>query len=371
MTGSRILFRADSSTDIGSGHVMRCLTLATALRNRGAFCRFVCRDLNGNISTKIRAAGFDLDLLPAPAGVFTAAVEDPKHAAWAGVSWHTDAHETAAVMTQAPVDWIVLDHYGFDARWTQGLGVLNARKMVIDDLADRPLDADVVLDQGIERVPSDYGDLVEARCLVLAGPRFALTKPEFAARRDEALRRREGSARDRLLISLGGYDTEDFTGSILRLIAQAPQQRFAHIDVVVGLAAPHRDRLAEVCRAMPVSTTLHVDTPEMPSLMVAADIAIGGAGMTAIERCVLGLPAAIVIQAENQISQAQNLTKRGAAAIYDVRAANSALELEALFSRIQSPEVYVQMSAAASTICDGQGLARVVTQIDGIQRAGG
>ena len=143
-----ILIRVDSSNAIGSGHVMRCLTLADALREKGCTCQFVCRNHPGNLSDLIREKGYTVSLLKLLEFQFEAY---PQHAAWVGADWQTDARQTAALIsTQEPLpDWLVVDHYGLDARWETSLRPAVGRIFVIDDLADRPHDCDCLLDQNL------------------------------------------------------------------------------------------------------------------------------------------------------------------------------------------------------------------------------
>src|SRR5688572_29117437 len=108
----RVAIRADASSVMGTGHVRRCLSLAEALRQAGAHVEFITRALGIDSAAKIQSAGFPVHLLSAPAG----SVQDsnPPHADWAGVSWQQDAEDTIRALRKA--DWVVVDHYAFDAR---------------------------------------------------------------------------------------------------------------------------------------------------------------------------------------------------------------------------------------------------------------
>lgn len=213
----RVLFRTDASVTMGIGHVMRCLTLADALRASGAECRFVTRDLPGHLAAVIAQRGFAVSLLPAPSGPVP--VDPPAHAAWAGVSWQQDLADTLSVLPQA--DWLVVDHYALDARWQQGLRDRVGRIMVIDDLADRPHAAALLLDQNLGREAADYDGLLPETCHRLTGPRFALLRPEFAALREAVLARRQTPRLAHLLITMGGMDAIDATSNVLRALKLA------------------------------------------------------------------------------------------------------------------------------------------------------
>jgi len=143
-----ILIRVDSSNAIGSGHVMRCLTLADSLREKGCNCQFVCRNHPGNLSALIQEKGYRVTLLPLQEFQVEAY---PHHADWVGADWQIDAKETGSLIAtlETPPAWLVIDHYGLDARWETSLRPAVGRIFVIDDLADRTHDCDCLLDQNL------------------------------------------------------------------------------------------------------------------------------------------------------------------------------------------------------------------------------
>ncbi len=153
ITAMRVVFRADASLNIGSGHVMRCLTLANALRESGASCFFVCREHPGNLLELIREQGFEAIGLPLPK---TFESLHGKHsssrltyAGWLGDSWQRDAEQTLAALNGELADWLVVDHYALDSAWEESLRPACRRLLVIDDLADRDHRCDLLLDQNL------------------------------------------------------------------------------------------------------------------------------------------------------------------------------------------------------------------------------
>lgn len=345
-----VAFRADASLAIGSGHVMRCLTLADAL---GRSCHFICRDLPGNAAALIAARGHVVHLLPV-ADDFVAAPGDTAHAAWAGTGWARDAVETREVLAGLGADLLVLDHYAFDARWQAA--VAPRRLMVIDDLADRPHRADILLDQNLGRHARDYDDLLAESCFRLVGPGFALLRPEFARHREESLARRRAPVLSRLLIAMGGVDKDDVTGAVLTVLAALPLPPGLRIDVVMGASAPHVRSVQARAAAMPVPTAVLVDVRDMAGLMLKADLAIGAAGGTAWERCCLGLPSLMLVLADNQRDAAAALDRAGAAVLLgEADGAAWARRLADVWGHLNLAE----LSAAAAAICDGGGAMRV------------
>ncbi len=288
----KVVFRTDASLQIGIGHVMRCLTLADALRASGAECSFICREHPGNLLEQIRQRGYAVLGLPAssadpiPRDLEEAA--ESNHSSWLGSDWATDAAQTRVGAGETAIDWLIVDHYAIDARWEQALRPICRKLMVIDDLADRPHDCDLLLDQNLGRDVSDYRKLVPDDCTVLVGPRYALLRPEFAALRDYSMRRRAIPQLKHLLITMGGVDQADATGLALEALKDCQLPGGSHITVVMGPHAPWLERVQLLAAQMPLSTDVKVNVHNMAQLMADSDLAIGAAGSTSWERCCLG-----------------------------------------------------------------------------------
>ncbi len=357
-----VLFRVDASTQMGTGHVYRCLTLAGALQAAGYRCHFVCRALPGHLAAFITAQQYEVTLLPSRSVPVDPAERQP-YQQWLGAPWHTDADQTLSVIQRVlggSVDLLVVDHYGLDARWHQVLRPAAGRILVLDDLADRPLDADWVLDQTHGRAPSDYHRwLSRSDTRILAGACYALLRPEFAQWRGTALRRRQAAVETpRLLITLGGADPENLSARLLASLVQAFDHGTLSVDLVIGASNPHSASLRECVAAMPFETRLHVATPKMAELMVEADLAIGAAGTTSWERCVLGLPTLTLCLADNQREVLANLAQAGAIQSLPLEAVSSP---EGLKHAIETGLAQRHsMTEAAARITDGLGIKRVM-----------
>ncbi len=344
------------------GHIMRCLTLAQELRRRGAVCHFVTRAHQGHPADLIAHMGFDLSLLSAPDG--PAPASPPVHAAWAGLPWEQDLAETRAVIAKA--DWLIVDHYAFDARWQKGLSDRVGRIMVIDDLADRPHAADVLLDQNLGREAGDYDELVPAQCRRLIGPRFALLRPEFVQARDTSLARRATPALRQILISMGGTDAGNATGQVLDVLDGLDLAGDVAVTIVMGSNAPFLDTVRQQVEKLSFNATVRTDARDMAQLMTKADLAIGAAGGTAWERCCLGLPTLMLVLAENQRPGAQALHNAGAAMLLG-DTGNDVWKAQ-LAGFLQNGDILAAldgMSRKASLIADGRGCDRVAAEIFG------
>jgi UDP-2,4-diacetamido-2,4,6-trideoxy-beta-L-altropyranose hydrolase len=361
----KIVFRTDASLQIGTGHVMRCLTLADALMASGAQCRFICREHPGSLIEQIRGRGFAVFALASersfdsPCPMRDAPGErDTTHSAWLGADWESDAAQTTAGAGETEVDWLIVDHYALDARWEQALRPACRKLMVIDDLADRPHDCDLLLDQNLGRDAHDYIQLVPEDCTILAGPRYALLRPEFAALRDYSLRRRAIPQVKHLLIAMGGVDQADATSQVLEAWKGCSLPEDARITVVMGPHAPWVERVRLLASQMPKPTEVKADVQNMAQLMADSDLAIGAAGSTAWERCCLGLPSLIVVLADNQRKGAAALEQSGSAKVLGGRETMSRT-LRSMLSLLAATNELRELSQTSSSITDGQGASRV------------
>ena len=337
----RLLFRADASHRIGSGHVMRCLALAEAIRQHASEIRFVCRQLEGELHSLIEAKGFRCSLLPAGGPTL-----DPVN----------DARQTAAL--SEALDWLVVDHYEIDRRWERTMRPACERLMVIDDLVDRPHDCDVLLDQTYGRREDEYDALTPDDCRVLAGTQFALLRPEFAANRPSALARRAASEGiGHVLVSMGGYDPGNRTLDVLETLATTTYAGRLTVTVVRGARTPDSDGSLHSFASHFQKLTIRQRVDNMAELMAASDIAIGAGGTTSWERCCMGLPSLVCIMADNQRNVARQLEAAGAISVWESRS-----ELKQQLDMYEgNPALHRSAIAAAADVCDGLGLERVVS----------
>jgi len=361
----RLAFRVDASIVIGTGHVVRCLSLARALQAQGAEVAFVMRNLPGNMISQVAAEGFKVLDLPTPEAVFDPAAATD-HVVWAGVPAARDAVETAAALAGTVWDWLIVDHYAFGREWEVAARPPTARLMVIDDLADRAHECDLLLDQNLGRLGRDYDALVPDGAERVIGSRFALLRPDFAALRDSAFveRKARGGTLRRILIAMGGVDLPDTTGLLLGTLALMPLARGTSITVVMGGGAPALPRIHALVASMPVPCEVLVDIPDMAARMAEADLAIGGAGGTALERCCLGLPSAVVVLAGNQRRAAEQLADHGVAiCLGEIGTDDIAVSLRRHWLALSAPDTLLSMTAACEAVTDGRGTERLVAAL--------
>jgi UDP-2,4-diacetamido-2,4,6-trideoxy-beta-L-altropyranose hydrolase len=358
----RVAFRADASLDIGTGHVMRCLTLADALRERGAECIFLSRDHSANLHEVVETRGHSILSLGGIDDEASQGSSPIGYAHWLGVDLQRDIDDTRSKLAGLHMDWLVVDHYALDMQWEESMRPFCSRIMAIDDLADRNHSADFLLDQNFGAVASHYESKVPKKCVLMLGPYYALLRQEFAKLRNQSLFRRSEGNLNRLLITMGGVDREDVTSAVLDALALCDFSEAFLVTIVMGATAPWRDKVMAKVEKLPFPAIVLENAHNMGELMCDADLAIGGAGSTAWERCCLGLPSLQVVLAENQRRIANALSHAGAAC--SLERSNLAVDLVQMMESLAHDHMrLVRMSAAAAKVTDGQGAERVVQHI--------
>jgi UDP-2,4-diacetamido-2,4,6-trideoxy-beta-L-altropyranose hydrolase len=361
----RIVFRTDASLQIGSGHVMRCLTLADELRLRGADVEFVCREHHGNLIDFIEGKGYPVIRLPLLKVGDGANPEDLTHAEWLGAQWDQDAVDTRNAFGEVKVDWLIVDHYAIDHRWESTLVPQVRNIMVIDDLADRPHDCDILLDQNLyENMEVRYNNLVPDDCIRLLGPRFALLRPEFCAAR-KTLRQRNGKV-GRVLVFFGGVDPTNETRKVLESLTKITARSF-EVSVVVGSENPHKEQIQNFC-ANYDGFHYHCQVQNMAELMAEADLAFGAGGGAAWERCALGLPSIVTVIADNQKELAAFGARTGLfIKLGEYSDISNDTIISALRLALNSPETLQHYSQNCLDTVDAKGTERVVNLLSPVQ----
>ena len=358
----KVAIRADASVDIGTGHVMRCLTLARALQENAAQVEFICRDLPGHMAELIQREGFTVQLLPVDVdkqGRRSPALAESLSHQWLTVSAEQDVKQTREILLrQDHWDWLVVDHYGIDEFWEQQQRDIVDKIMVIDDLADRRHDCDILLDQNhYADMETRYLGKVPKHCKQLLGSRYMLLRQEFLQQRKK-LKRSAGRVK-RIMVFFGGVDYKNETAKALAAL-QTLNITDISIDVVIGTSNPHRENLAALCEDFD-NAVLHVQVNNMAELMAHADLCIGGGGTATWERCSLGLPALAWAIAENQQKLLADSATAGLVYVPDSGQPGKeeiSLHLQAL---LQNSRLRQHMSVSGLEAVDCQGVRRVAS----------
>ena len=302
----KVVFRVDSSSQIGSGHLMRCLTLAQRLvKEKNADVLFVMRDLDGNLINLIEDKKYRVVVL-------TKSKKDENlkgYAEWLTVTQEHDAQETIDVVSQEIVDLLIVDSYAIDITWERIIRPYVKKIMVIDDLANRKHDCDILLDQNFyENKDIRYDGLVPVNCKLFLGPQYAILREEFYEVR-KRLKKRDGDIRN-ILVFFGGVDLTNETKKTLEAIIKLGREDI-NINVIVGQGNPHKEEIKRICDGFSYMQYF-CQVNNIAEFMNEADLSIGAGGTTIWERCFLGLPSIVIAVAENQIVGCKDLDEYGA-----------------------------------------------------------
>lgn len=352
----RVITRVDASSQIGTGHVMRCLQLAAILSEQGAKCEFVCREHEGHLMDHILSRGYEVHALTKPS-INVSFTSELAHASWLGVGWQTDAAQTRQSLGSERLDWLIVDHYALDYRWESALRPSCKRIIAIDDLADRQHDCDLLLDQNYGSSAERYQGLVPTNCIQCHGPEYALLKPVYAERRAHLLAS-NGQLRRVLIYFGGGADVANLTCLAVQAF-QAPELVPVELDIVIGASYAHRSALEELV-ALRSKATIHRQLPDLADLMAMADLAIGAGGATTWERCCMGLPTVVISVAENQrpVCEALSVDKYIDYLGHFDRV-TSELIRDRVLSLLKKPDLLRNLSERGMRLVDGSGISRL------------
>ncbi|WP_431811457.1 UDP-2,4-diacetamido-2,4,6-trideoxy-beta-L-altropyranose hydrolase [Lysinibacillus sp. FW12] len=293
--------RVDASVEIGIGHVMRCLTLAHRLKKTEKYVAFICRDAEGQCIRLIEQQGFEVFILPNSEGSLWNFVSD---------YWKKDAQDTISILKKYNVERLIIDHYSIDIKWEKLVRPFVNEIMVIDDLANRKHDCDILLDQNFYLdMDTRYDGLVPSSAKMLLGPSHALLRDEFIEAKKH-IKPFNGRV-ERLFIFFGGSDPTNETEKVLLAIKSTIEQYKLVVDVVVGNSNPNKLKIKQLCDEIE-NTHYHCQVNNIAELMAQADLAIGGGGATTWERIFLQLPTIVIAVAENQVEIAEAIHIKGA-----------------------------------------------------------
>ena len=363
MKANNFVFRVDSSIDIGSGHLMRCLTLAKGLREEGAICSFICRELDGNLNHLVSLEEFFLEELPPPVedSIHTGKKE-LAHSDWLVVDWKIDAQETSNILSLLNPDWLVVDHYALWEDWEKNIYNNDFKIMVIDDLADRNHYCNLLLDQNLGSNSLLYEDLVPEESKKFFGPKYALLRPEFYDNRLPSLKRREEGNLRNILINFGGGDSQNYIPSILRALLDIELPQEVIISIILGGIGQVTDEHKLLISQFRNEIKIYGMVNNMSEFLLETDLAIGAAGSSSWERCCLGVPSIVFSLSYNQNKIAEQLSDTGAAVYLEKHDLDNK-KFSLLLNKLMKGKKLKEISDRASNICDGRGLDRIINEL--------
>ena len=357
-----IAFRVDSSIQIGIGHVIRCLSLADQIKNKASNILFVTSSLDGSIEQFISEKGYKVILLPSNYEKNSFQSNEFEE-----FDWLQDSKTTKEAIEDKKLDWLIIDHYGIDYRWHKIIAKSTKKIMVIDDLANRKLHCDVLLDQTYGRMLEDYNQFVDKETEMLLGANYALLRPEFSNLRIPALNKRKKiESISNVLISIGGMDYKNITQKVLDVFLLVEWKKNIEVNIVLNSQAPNRKSIKSFLKNIKSNHkfNLLINPDNMADLMFEADLAVGSSGTSTWERCTMGLPTIAICVADNQKFISKKLHKDG---VHIALSLSDDEEIPYLFSELcrvnEHPEHLKDLSNKSLKICQAKGAILVALKI--------
>jgi UDP-2,4-diacetamido-2,4,6-trideoxy-beta-L-altropyranose hydrolase len=344
------MIRADASVQMGYGHVMRCLTLADELRDRGASVEFICRENPGGLSEFIeKKRGFFVHKLP----IKKDSIKDN--------DWNMEAKQISEVLKGKNefIDWLIIDHYEVESKCERKLRPLVKKILVIDDLANREHHCDLLLDQNFYLTKNRYEGKVPKECILLLGPNYALLRKEFTTERKK-LKKRDVDIK-RVLVFFGGSDPTNETSKVLDEIENKDFSSLT-FDIIVGQNNPELERIKSKISQLN-NVSIHEQVNNMAYLMSKADFSIGAGGSVHWERCCMGLPSVVVTTASNQVETTEALAEKE---IIDYLGECSRIDyydLLSILKQMNTVKHYRALSVNGMNLVDGLGVNRLVEHV--------
>ena len=310
-----IVFRCDASLKIGSGHVRRCINLATAFSKKKVRIIFVMREGEDDLLNLVKKKFEIIKLKKLKKDIYF-----PKYTfKWLGCSQKEDSQEFIKAINNFGVhriDWIIADNYDIGIEWemfvSKELKLLNrsnnTRFLIIDDLANRKHNADILIDHNLitKRKVDNYKKLLNKNCIKLIGPDYALLGEEYKIIKKNIASRREVK---RILVYFGAVDPYEVTYKTF-LALQNLNFKNIKVDIVLSKKDPHFEEI-KIISNQEENIFLYEKVESMAFLISKADLAIGAGGISALERGCLGLPSIVISTAENQNEGAHALFTQG------------------------------------------------------------
>jgi UDP-2,4-diacetamido-2,4,6-trideoxy-beta-L-altropyranose hydrolase len=360
----QIAVRVDASIQTGTGHVMRCRTLANALCAEGASVRFVSRHMPDSVRSLLERQGHEVVTLGGASSLRECA-DDLAHSSWLGVTQAQDARETLQALADRRWDWVIVDHYALDARWENSVRRIASRIMAIDDLADRQHECEVLLDQNlVANFESRYQGRTPRDCALLLGPRFALLDRSYGDLHSQVAPR---TAVKRILIFFGGSDQLNLTGRALQAVLSL-QRPEIEVDVVMSLNSSTSREIAAIA-AQHAGIRCHSGLPSLAALFAAADLSIGSLGATSWERLCLGVPTLAILMAFNQNEVAAALHEAGLAICMGAAESVTVDSITEHLGRVLAMDDFTAWSARCMEVCDGRGTQRAMQALQACANA--
>lgn len=357
-----VAFRVDASEFIGSGHVMRCITLALEFcKQVNAQIHFITREHVGHLNEFILSSGFVLHSMPSGKKKSEASNEcTNQHESWLDATWEEDCEATKNILLSINCNLLIIDHYAIDNRWESCLkdsytGIL----CVLDDLADRNHDAHFLVDYTLGRKESHYVNLVDQNCKLLMGLSFAILRQEFLSK--AVIKNTVSSDKINILVSMGGVDQNNFTLKVIKLVQDIRSIKRIKLNIIVGSSYKQFDELELFLSNQKFEYELKKNTNNMVGYMNSSDFAISSIGTTTWELFSQGVPSILIPIANNQLAHAKQIHMNSLGYVIFENFENNLRKFVHKF--INDPISRRELSHRTTKLVDGQGAQRVVLEL--------
>jgi len=342
-----IFFRVDSSLDIGIGHLYRCISLANEFQKRSHRCIFLSQHIHPLAESKNKNKAFDTKVLPSNPLVSS---ED--------INKEISFIRKLCKNTQHNI--IIIDSYRIDCRWEKAASDFADLIVVIDDIANRYHFADFIIDHNNGRQRSDYAKLNIKNGEVLLGPKYAILNTAFKNLRNKAIARNRIPVRN-VLINFGGSNLASFTKNFISELKKFLEFQKYNITVLTSQELAFQEDFIDICNSQGIAILFDLTQPELASLYIESDFCIGAGGVSALERCLFGLPSALFCIAKNQIRGSLELQRAECAQVIDSK--ERELGLIEILKLLSDHKRLRLISTNSMNLVDGQGVERIINKI--------
>ncbi|MDN5061989.1 UDP-2,4-diacetamido-2,4,6-trideoxy-beta-L-altropyranose hydrolase [Aliarcobacter butzleri] len=269
-----ILIRADSSSYIGTGHIMRDLVLAKKFSKDQII--FATQNLEGNINHKIKESNYNIEILN-----------------------NNNFEELNKLIKKLNIDMIIIDHYEINYNFEKKLKEQNSKLkiFVFDDTYEKHY-CDILLNHNIYADEKKYRNLVPKDCELKCGTNYTLLREEFLEAKKQKQTIKKENRLKTLFIAMGGTDHKNLNITILKNIKIVCKKNIK-VNLVTTTANRNLEKLKRYCKDKEW-INLHINSKEVANLMNQSDFAIITPSVTANEAYFLNLPFIAIKTAKNQ-----------------------------------------------------------------------
>ena len=345
-----IFFRVDASESIGGGHFFRCISIAVALKKRGHLCFFICQEMNNYFLSILDYHSFKL-------------INLPKNSLISDKDQLFEASNLTEKIkkNKIHIDVLFVDVYKINAVWEEKIKTSTDKLFAIDDLANRDHYVDYIIDQNAGRTETDYKIHNLNHGKILSGTRFAIINQDIADYRDKALRIRKKINNKNILINFGSSSHESLYSQFIKSLISSGDMQGKSISLLSSNKTSNKFK--DLLDSLKVRLLTSLSPIELAKLYISSDFCIGAGGVSALERCCLGLPSGVVCIAENQYPGSAQLEKKGC-----IKLLNSfpdlTVSIDIIKNLLNDDNQLKELSINSFKEVDGNGLKRILSEVE-------